>query len=258
VSKRVGIVVPTLGKRPDYLKQCLESLAAAGADHVCVVAPQIFEANKIMNSGLVHQFVLDPGMGLAAAINEGISALPAEIEYVNWLGDDDLIAADSIQVAVSVLDEDPSAVLVYGSCDYIDAEGEIVWANKSGQWASAILHFGPDLIPQPGSLFRRSVFKNVGRLTAKYDWAFDFDLLLKLKRFGKLKFVNKTFASFRWHPESLSVEHRKMSVREASRVRVSHLPAPLRPISWLWEFPVRQATLLAGQRVTARAQRLAK
>ncbi len=258
MSKRVGIVVPTLGKRPDYLKQCLESLAAAGADHVCVVAPQIFEANEIMNSGLVHQFVLDPGMGLAAAINEGISALPPEIEYVNWLGDDDLIAADSIQVAVSVLDADPSVVLVYGSCDYIDAEGEVIWANKSGQWASAMLHFGPDLIPQPGSLFRRSVFKNVGRLTAKYSLAFDFDLLLKLKEFGKLKFVNKTLASFRWQPESLSVEHRKMSVKEASRVRVSHLPAPLRPISWLWEFPVRQATLIAGLRVTARAQRLAK
>ncbi len=258
MSKRVGIVVPTLGKRPDYLKQCLESLAEAGVDHVCVVAPQIFEANEIMSSGLVHQFVLDPGMGLAAAINEGISALPAEIEYVNWLGDDDLIAADSIQVAVSVLDEDTSAVLVYGSCDYIDAEGEVIWANKSGQWASSILHFGPDLIPQPGSLFRRSVFKNVGRLTAKYNWAFDFDLLLKLKKFGKLRFVNQTLASFRWHPESLSVEHRKMSVREASRVRVSHLPAPLRPISWLWEFPVRQATLLAGQRVTSRAQGLAK
>ncbi len=258
MSKRVGIVVPTLGKRPDYLKQCLESVAAAGAGHVCVVAPQIFEANEIMSSGLVHQFVLDPGMGLAAAINEGISALPAEIEYVNWLGDDDLIAADSIDVAVKLLDEDLSIVLVYGSCDYIDGEGEVVWKNKSGQWASAMLHFGPDLIPQPGSLFRRSVFKNVGRLTAKYNWAFDFDLLLKLKRFGKLKFVNKTLASFRWHPESLSVEHRKMSVREASRVRVSHLPAPLRPISWLWEFPVRQATLIAGQRVTARAQRLAK
>jgi len=258
MSQRVGIVVPTLGKRPDYLKQCLESLAAAGADHVCVVAPQIFEANEIMNSGLVHQFVLDPGMGLAAAINEGISALPAEIEYVNWLGDDDLIAADSIEVAVKLLDEDLSIVLVYGSCDYIDHSGKVVWVNKSGQWASVILHFGPDLIPQPGSLFRRSVFKNVGGLTAKYNWAFDFDLLFKLKRFGKLRFVKQTLASFRWHPESLSVEHRKMSVKEASRVRVSHLPAPLRIISWLWEYPVRQATLIAGQRVTAKAQRLAK
>jgi hypothetical protein len=177
---------------------------------------------------------------------------------VNWLGDDDVIAADSIQLAVSLLDADPSVVLVYGSCDYIDAGGEIIWTNKSGQWASVILHFGPDLIPQPGSLFRRSAFKNVGGLTAEYSWAFDFDLLLKLKKFGRLQFVSKTLASFRWHPESLSVEYRKMSVREASRVRVSHLPAPLRPISWLWECPVRQATLIAGQRVTAKEQRLAK
>jgi hypothetical protein len=49
-----------------------------------------------------------------------------------------------------------------------------------------------------------------------------------------------------------------MSVAEASKVRVSHLPALLRPVSYLWEYPVKKATLIAGNRVTARAKRLAK
>ena len=258
LSKRVGIVVPTLGRRTDYLNQCLESIRASGQAHVCLVAQKDFDFQPLISAGLADQFVVDPAEGLAEAINKGFSELPKEIEYINWLGDDDLLAPGSLGETVQVLDSNPGTVLVYGSCDYVDPNGKVVWANKSGQWASPLLHLGPDLIPQPGALFRRSAFEQVGGLSRTYDWAFDFDLLLKLKKRGKLRFTNKTIASFRWHPESLSVEFRTMSVAEASKVRVSHLPALLRPVSCLWEYPVKKATLIAGNRVTARAKRLAK
>jgi len=79
---------------------------------------------------------------------------------------------------------------------------------------------------------------------------------LKLKKIGKLKFLNATLSRFRWHPDSLSVGGRAKSVEEASAVRVSHLPYFLKPISALWEYPVSRATLLAGKRVSARAKRL--
>jgi GT2 family glycosyltransferase len=258
VNKKVGIVVPTLGKRPDYLLQCLQSIRQAGDAHVCLVAPKEFDPQKIIDSGLVNQFVVDPGNGLSEAINTGISELPVGIEYINWLGDDDLLAPSSLRVTSEVLDGDSKIVLVYGSCEYVDPKGARIWTNNSGQWASPLLHFGPDLIPQPGSLFRRSAFEQVGGLSPNWDWAFDFDLLLKLKRIGSLKFIDQTLSSFRWHPESLSVEFRNKSVSEASAVRVSHLPSLLRPISWLWEYPVRQATLIAGNRVTKTANKKAK
>jgi GT2 family glycosyltransferase len=257
VSKRVGIVVPTLGKRADYLRQCLDSIKLAGEAHVCLVAPSDFDYKELMSLGLVDQFVVDPGTGLPEAINKGFSELPSDIEYINWLGDDDLVSPGSIKKAGSVLDSDLKTVLVYGSCDYVDPQGKVIWTNKSGQWASNILGFGPDLIPQPGCLFRRSAFNQIGGLNKDFNWAFDFDLLLNLKKVGGLKFLDATLSSFRWHPESLSVEYRTKSVAEASKVRVSHLPSPLRPISWLWEYPVKKATFFAGLRVTERAKKLA-
>jgi GT2 family glycosyltransferase len=256
LSKRVGIVVPTLGTRPDYLKLCLDSIKQAGEAHVCLVAPDDFNYQVLFNSGLIDQFVSDPGLGLAEAINKGFSQLPEIFDQINWLGDDDLLTPNSISKASAALDADPGAVLVYGSCNYVDSSGRVIWTNKSGQWASAILNLGPDLIPQPGSLFRRSAFKRVGGLSNAYKWAFDFDLFLKLKKVGSLRFINATFSSFRWHPESLSVEFRKMSVAEASRVRVSHLPLVFRPISWIWELPVKFATFQAGMRVTKMAKKI--
>ena len=257
MSKRVGIVVPTLGKRADYLSQCLQSIKRAGDAHVCLVAPKDFDYQPLIKMGLVDQFVVDPGSGLPEAINKGFSELPLEIEYINWLGDDDLLSPESITKAAAKLESDPKTVLVYGSCDYVDPSGNVIWTNKSGQWASAILNFGPDLIPQPGCLFRRSAFNEIGGLSQEFNCAFDFDLLLNLKETGKLKFVDTTLSSFRWHPESLSVEFRTKSVDEASKVRISHLPAALRLVSWLWEYPVKKATFLAGLRVTDRAKKLA-
>ena len=258
MNQRVGIVVPTLGDRPDYLEQCLSSLRAAGDVHILLVAPASMNAEILSTEGFIDSVVLDGGGGLAAAINQGIRALPSTVEYVNWLGDDDLLTINSLVASTKALDENDQTVMAYGSCEYINREGQTVWVNSSGQWAVPLLRFGPDLIPQPGALFRRSAFEEVGGLRVDLGWAFDFELFIRLSKVGKLRFINQTLAKFRWHPESLSVEHRRKSVEEASQVRVSHLPAFLRPISFLWEYPVRQATLVAGKRVTSKAKSKAK
>jgi GT2 family glycosyltransferase len=258
LNHRVGIVVPTLGERPDYLEQCLKSIRTAGQAHILLVAPSPLDTSNLQATGLVDSVVTDTGSGLPAAINLGIESLPESVEYVNWLGDDDLLKPGSLSSSTNFLDQKQEVVMVFGACDYIDSHGEIVWENRSGQWAVPLLRFGPDLIPQPGALFRRSIFKAVGGLKTNLGWAFDFDLFIRFSKAGKLHYLNQTLAQFRWHPESLSVEHRKKSVAEASQVRVSHLPVFLRALSFIWEYPVRQATLIAGKRVTAKAQSKAR
>ena len=255
MSSKVGIVVPTLGNRPDYLRKCLESIRLAGDAYVVLVAPKTFDSSYFKNLGLIDLFVEDPKAGLPMAINAGIESLPKQIEFVNWLGDDDLLSPSSLLQTSKALEDDTSLDFVFGSCDYVDPEGEVIWTNKSGQWTIPLLRFGPDLIPQPGALFRRTSYEAVGGLDPKLGWAFDFDLFLKLSKLGRGRFLDQTLASFRWHPESLSVEFRKKSVAEASKVRVSHLPKLLRPVSFLWELPVRQATLFAGRRVTVSANK---
>ena len=258
MNQRVGIVVPTLGNRPDYLEHCLRSIRAAGEAHILLVAPATLQTSALESALLIDSVVIDAGGGLASAINQGIRALPESVEYTNWLGDDDLLIAGSFDTATKVLDAEPKVVMTFGACEYVDGNVQKVWENRSGQWAVPLMKFGPDLIPQPGALLRRSAFETIGGLNAELGWAFDFDLFIRLSKIGKLQYLDHTLAKFRWHPESLSVEHRKKSVAEASKVRVANLPALLRPISFIWEYPVRQATLIAGKRVTAKAQSKAR
>jgi GT2 family glycosyltransferase len=260
LNKRVGIVVPTLGERPDYLNKCLSSISQAGLmegrAHIILVCPKSFDFEPLLQAGKVHQIVKDPGAGLPEAINEGFRHMPLGVEFINWLGDDDLLAPSSLDVATQVLDAHPDSVMAFGGCEYIDPKGEVIWTNRSGKWAVPLLRVGPDLIPQPGALFLRESFLKVGGLDARFNWAFDFDLFIKLSKIGKIEFIPQPLASFRWHPESLSVEFRKKSVREAHQVRISQLPFWVRPFAFIWEYPVKLTTYLAGMRITRLAAKL--
>jgi GT2 family glycosyltransferase len=245
LTQKTAIIVPTLGKRPEYLEACIHSILSAGDSLIVIVSPAEITYSSFVKSK-VNMFVIDPTDGLAAAINYASSKLPPEIEYFNWLGDDDLLVENSIALCVDVLEKNTHIAGVYGQCEYIDQDSNKFGANLSGQWASNILRFGPDLIPQPGALFRLEAFKAVGGLDTRYKLAFDFDLLIKLKSRGELHYLPQLLGRFRWHSDSLSVGTRWASVIEASHVRKSHLPFILNSVSFFWEMPLVMTTYLAG------------
>jgi hypothetical protein len=174
---------------------------------------------------------------------------------MSWLGDDDLLKPDALVATSEFLAAHPKTSAVYGRCEYIDENNNQVWMNKSGAWAAPLLRIGPDLIPQPGSLFRRSAYARTAGLRTDLGWAFDMDIFLQLARVGRLSYLRRTLAAFRWHTESLSVAQRSNSVAEASSVRRSYLPRWIRPISGLWEGPVRWATFRAGDIVIKGAKK---
>ena len=246
MSINCGIVVPTLGLRSEYLEQCLRSIRAAGDCHICIVVPQDIDLSKIDSEGLMDQRVNDPRDGLAKAIDLGLRSLPNSIEYINWLGDDDLLAPSSLNKASQYLDAHRDAIMVFGSCDYIDSDAHVLWKNVSGQWAVPLLRCGPCLIPQPGALFRAKAYQQVGGLRSDFKWAFDFELFIRFSKIGSIRYMPQTLASFRWHSDSLSVGGRQGSVLEASRARSIHLPVILRYFSFIWELPVRFVTKYAG------------
>ena len=248
----IGIVVPTLGDRPEYLHESIESIRRAGDSFILIVRP--LKASWIDQNlaDKVDRIIDDPGAGLARAINEGIRNLPSEVQFASWLGDDDRLTAGSLVKAKKALEDKGSAVFVFGQCQYIDGAGNSLWLNKSGKWTSPLMLCGPQLIPQPGSLFRRSTFEQVGGLDESVKWAFDLDLFLKLRRQGKFLFIKEPLAEFRWHEGSLSVGSRQGSVDEASKIRHRYLPIGVRQLSVIWEPLLRRVILFAGQRMSKR------
>jgi len=253
-SSDVLIVVPTLGRRPGHLQECLESLQAQEpAPEIVLVGPDLPEI-RTMASEFEATWVPDPG-SQTRAINAGVATASSQIRYVNWLGDDDLLEPGSISATRNALEANPSSTVAYGSCRYIDESGSPLWVNSAGPWASRILSWGPDLIPQPGMLVRLSAWNKVEGVDESYRFAFDLDLLLKLKNIGPLIDVGQIVSSFRWHPDSLTVGDRATNLAESERAKRNALSPRMRSVAWLWEKPVRGATRIAAWEVSRRAQR---
>jgi hypothetical protein len=251
---QIGIVVPTLGTRPEFLEQCLRSIRQSGDCWIALVVPNAIDISRFEEMGLCNQRVDDPKKGLAMAINAGIMSLPSEIEFVNWLGDDDLLEPASLNYMARLL-HDKQADFAWGKCRYISGDGQTIGMNRSGTWAKWLIRVGPNLIPQPGSLFTRRAFNAEGCLTDNYGWAFDQELFTKFVRSYRTLYVPKIVASFRWHSGSLSAGARNGSVRESSQIRIANMPTIVRPISRLWEPMICWVISLAGQVVTIRANK---
>jgi GT2 family glycosyltransferase len=178
---------------------------------------------------------------------------------VNWLGDDDLLAVGSLAAAARALDADPSATVAFGYCDYIDDEGRRLLTSRAGWIAPWLMTWGPDLVPQPGALFRWSAVAAVGGgLDESLSYAMDLDLLLRLRRRGRLVNCRCVLASFRWHPDSTTVANRGWSLAESSAVKRRNVRAWLRPCLMMLDPVVRVSTRAAARRVTALSRRAAE
>ena len=252
-GSRALIVVPTLGRRPELLEQCLTSIREQDvATDIVLVGPQSHEVLDRAAQSFDAALCPDPG-SLAAAINAGVAFYQGTANFVNWLGDDDLLEPGSLRVTVDALESNPDAVLAYGACRYIDDAGRELWISRAGSWAPRILTWGPDLIPQPGMLMRRWAWDAVGGLDEGFRFAFDLDLLLKLKTQGNFVDVGQIVSSFRWHSSSLTVSDRSQSLHESEVARRRALSPVARKLAWMWEKPVRGATRVAAWEVSRRA-----
>jgi GT2 family glycosyltransferase len=258
-SAGVLMVVPTLGRRLSHLGLCLESIVAqAGGDRdleldLVLVCPPSEEVDQLAQR-YGARVVPDPRRGMSGALNAGFAAGDDATEYVGWLGDDDLLTAGSLAATTTALDASPGASMAYGWCDYIDDAGRVIFANRAGRWAGRMIAFAPNLVPQPGSLMRLRDVRAVGGVDEGLTLSMDLDLFLRLRARGPLLPVARTLASFRWHPDSVTVQSEEASAEEADQVRMRYMSRPVACVYRVARWPGRWALRLVKWRVRGRAR----
>jgi GT2 family glycosyltransferase len=249
-------VVPTLGTRSDSLERTLRSVSEQDNTDVqiVIVSPRIDERELLqIASRFDADLRKDPGIGLAAALNRGLEAGSEQTTFL-WINDDDVLLPGAIDSGQRALDEDPTAVMVYGNIEYVDPEGHHLTTSRLGPSAQWLMTIGPNLVPQPGSIARLEAVAGVGGFDEDLQFALDQDLFLRLRELGPIVHINRTVAQYTWHPDALTVRNRQRSIREAEMVRGRHRG----PIGRFFAYPADIATrgivTLASQRLTRRAQ----
>lgn len=250
---RILIIVPTLGRRNSYLAQTLDSIQAQAEEpaDVVVVAPHDATEARQLARDKGATVADDPG-GMAASLNVGIASAGARHAYVNWIGDDDVLTPGSLAFSAALLDATPAAVVAFGACDYIDADGRVLWRSRAGRFAPWLMTWGPNLLPQPGALLRLTAVREAGGLDTSLRYAMDLDLWLRLRRLGRFVSTGRTLAAFRWHATSVTVANRNASLDESEAIKRRYYTPIQRRLAFLWERPVRGATRLAAGRLNSR------
>lgn len=251
MKPRVLVVIATLGKRSDYLVLTLESIRKQTYPSVDIVL--IYPLDSIETKKLAKKYgatsIKDPG-SMSGAVNIGIKSASIEHKYVTWIGDDDLLEPNAIELSVIALEINTWAPASFGYCKYINENGAHIFTSKAGRLAPWLMTWGPNLVPLPGSMFRITALKKLSYVFDKHlKYAMDLDLFLRLRKIGPLVNVGVPVSSFRWHSTSTTVANRKASMLEAELVKKRNLNPLIQLLFPIWGLPVRFATHLAAARV---------
>lgn len=254
VKAKLGVAIPTQGTRPDFLKQAIASVRKIEGAKLFLGVPagSNLEIDVPKETEVIE---FDTAEKLTTKLDSLVDAMEDEIEFVAWIGDDDLIYADATEKNLRKISKNPEACVIFGECDYIDMNGSTLFATKWGKFANLFLLTGPNFLPQPSSIIRRRALSEVGGFGASVFQAFDYDLFLRLSKVGSLLYVPNVTAAYRWHPDSLTVKNRFTSAMQSSRIRFSNRSVALNIICAPLEPLVIISTYLAGKFVGASEQR---
>jgi glycosyltransferase involved in cell wall biosynthesis len=203
---KVSIIIAT-HSRPHLLPRAVESAQSAGTDVEVVVVDDASSdetANVCRDLKDIVYVRSDKNLGTAGARNLGIAASGSP--YVGFLDDDDYRLPGSIDRQIEVLENDPSAVLVYGGYKICDQKGNIIDTICGSDWCREgdlfwhllrTCHLGCLT-----AVFRKEAVVEVGLLDESYPGVDDWDLWVRLAEHHRFRAVDEPVAVWRSPDES--------------------------------------------------------
>lgn len=247
----VSIVVPAYNAER-FLAATLQSIR----DQVegrwdCVV---VDDGSEDATAEIAHQFAAQdqrfrvlrqPNRGASAARNVGFRQTHRSSRYVTFMDSDDVWLPEALETLLSAVQATPGAIGSHGLAEFIDGSGaplqpgtySIIGRNRLGRegrrlvvWpldrptTFDVLINGNVLFPPGLLLVRRSAYEAAGPFDETFHAAEDWDMLIRLSRFGEIAFVNDVVLQYRRHERNLGAHERVPE--QAWRVRCKAFYSP--------------------------------
>lgn len=250
-SFRVLVAIPTLGERLGTLERTLASIRGQQGIPVDIVIV-CKKASPDLRSAAAHcgALIVQSDGHISEAINVGLATADESHRYMAWLGDDDMLRPDALATACETLEQNPEAVVCYGSCDYVDIDGGILFSRRPPPLAPLLLRYVPGLIKQEACLFRMSAIRSIGGLDQGLRYTMDLDLLLRLQAIGRFVRVDRVLAAFCWHPGSLTIANRRASLAEAQQVQRKQARGATAFLFPILKRPIEALIMFMSSRIT--------
>lgn len=179
--------------------------------------------------------------GQTPAVNLAFTGVEEDI--MAYLNSDDVLVPGTLAFVARAFRERPDIDLVYGHRIFIDSDGmEVGRAVLPRHDARAI--FWADFIPQETLFWRRRVWDKIGPFNEEFNYAFDWDFILRAQDAG-FKFLRlpRFLACFRVHDEQKTAVLYERGRREMQRLRRRYLgrePSQAEIVQSIYPYLARQ------------------
>jgi GT2 family glycosyltransferase len=160
--------------------------------------------------------------GQAHAINDAFRHVDGEL--MGWLNSDDVLAPHALAAVADYFETHRDVDIVYGHRVFIDASGLEIGRAVLPPHNSKTLRYA-DYVPQETLFWRRHVWEKLGGLDESFQYALDWDFLLRASAAGfKFARIPRFLACFRIHQRQKTSAwlERGMSEQAVLRARWVH------------------------------------
>ncbi len=218
----ISVITPSYNQA-QYIRQTIESVVRQDYDDIQYI---IIDGDSTDGSvdiikeyaSFLDYWVSEPDTGQSDAINKGLAK--AKGDLVTWINSDDLLLPGALQSVANAWLKNPTASLISGNCIRIGPQNEYLICHvvpRQMQWFSKR---GLIYIDQPGTFWRRDLFKTDKLLDTTLHTAMDHDLWYRISLQYKNAFrVNRCLAAFRLHESSKTANIQELFIKETGRLR---------------------------------------
>jgi glycosyltransferase involved in cell wall biosynthesis len=219
-SDLISCVVPTLNSAAT-LETTLLSLRSQRKARVEIIVADSGSTDgslEICRRHSVTPMYVEPG-NMYRAINAGLS--PRRGEWMAYVNSDDWLYPDSFARLIEMGNRSKADV-VYGNCDYADAEGRFVYSFAAAEprRLMSLFRMGRMGFAQPAAIFRRDVYQRLNGFDERYCFKSDADFFIRAigtgSRFTLLG--GPPVCCFRLHAGQLSNQKRALIEEEGKRI----------------------------------------
>ncbi len=170
----------------------------------------------------------EPDKGQSDAINIGFDGVDSDI--MGYLNSDDTLLPGTLAYVANFFNARPDVDVVYGHRIFIDSEGlEIGRAVLPAHDKKALLYAG--YIPQETMFWRRRVWDAVGAMDPSFQYALDWDFMLRAQQAGfKFERARRFLACFRVHDKQKTTSNYDIGRLEMNILRKRYLGSVPSPV----------------------------
>jgi hypothetical protein len=218
---RVSIVTPSYNQGR-FLARAIESVLMQGyprLEHIVQDGGSTEETVRTLGRyrSSLARCESAPDSGQAQALNRGFARSTGEV--MSYLNADDFLLPGAVAYVARYFASHPAVDVVYGHRILVDAEDRQIgiWAvprhdDDALSWL--------DDIPQETLFWRRGAWERTGgRMDESFQFAIDWDLLLRFREVGaKMVRLPRFLGAFRVHPEQKTATQQHVCDEESARL----------------------------------------